>query len=41
MPLTVHIDSRSDQAQVAQLVGAAVAEGQRRLLMQLKAAGRL
>lgn len=37
MPLTVHIDARSDQAQVAQLVAGAVADGQRRMYEDLRA----
>ncbi|QOR55720.1 MAG: tail protein [Phage 65_10] len=38
MPLTLHIDARSDQAQIAQITSAAVQEGQRQTIEQLRAA---
>ena len=37
----IRIDSRTDQAQIAQLIGAAVAEGNRQLLQMLKDKGAL
>lgn len=37
MPVSVHIDARSDQAQVAQLVTSAVADAQRRMYEDLRA----
>jgi TP901 family phage tail tape measure protein len=36
---TIHIDSRTDQAQVAQLVQASVAQGQKQMLQHLKDTG--
>ena len=39
MPTTIHIDARSDQGQIAQLVGGAIAESQRNMIAVLRARG--
>lgn len=38
MPLTMHIDARSDQAQIAAIASGAVQEGQRQMFQQLRQA---
>lgn len=39
MPTTIQIDARSDQGQIAQLVGGAIAESQRNMMAALRARG--
>lgn len=39
MPLTANIDARSDQAQIAQIIGGVQADGEKRLWAQLRARG--